>query len=101
VDQFICHVLQDDEEHTKLPDLEVAQMDISLECDSATHDLKLEFCAVAGPSAETINSDTVTLFRNALWATLRNILWVTYKIGVIDGNATDKTGGAKQAAGGT
>ena len=66
VDQLVCHILQDDEEHAKLPDLEVAQVDIGLERDPTANHLKLEFRAVAGPTGKTINSNAIAQFCNAL-----------------------------------
>ena len=62
MNQFIFQILNHHEEHTKLPDLEIAQMDRGLECYVATDNFEFKFGAMAGTTREAINTYSVALF---------------------------------------
>src|SRR5579885_2691111 len=88
MDQFVLQVLQNDKEHAKLPDLEVAQVDVGLELYARADDLQLELSAVTGPAGEPIDAHAV--------ASLLDLFGD--QVGVADGDAPDEAGRAKEPA---
>ena len=81
-DQFICHILQDNEEHAKLPDFKIAQVNTRLKRDARADHLQFKLSAVTGPTRQAINTYAVAL--------LFDLFLPGSEIGITDSDTSNK-----------